>query len=452
MIDKIIIIETIHGYNPCFKRAHMIAGRRVPFAHDTATNEPHAGRFTDASKWLEEKGYWVRKYNNHWNKNTVRKEVHAFGGLDARGNFVICQHLPFDFSAWGCAGSYNYDPTAHIQIEICEDDKKHKNYYEMAMENVAAFFAWLIQQGICKCSASEIVDHRTAHKQGGANNHGDIWDWASKQGEDYSKYMDNFRARVQRYLDRGPVEVEWHYSTAGMPDCKQSTKYNAVARYLQTCLNRLGYKCDIDGLLWNETITQLQKFQRDWYLLNDGICGRETWAALEDAMNGKVPVVVVPPVINTYFGIVKTNKGNGISLWKNTTMINRACKVPENAKVEVTSSCIQGTLAPAKYSVYSGYVDTRYIVEVTSPIAPTTPTPSEPAVQHYIGIVKTKSSGCIGLYDTVGKDNRLLIIKDGEKVEVTNNCINKTTMAPAVVNNISGYVDTQYLVNHTDIK
>ena len=56
MVDKIVIIEAIHGKNPCFKRAHMIAGNRIPFVHDTAANEPHAGRYTDATKWLEENG------------------------------------------------------------------------------------------------------------------------------------------------------------------------------------------------------------------------------------------------------------------------------------------------------------------------------------------------------------------------------------------------------------
>lgn len=362
MVDKITILEAIHGKNPCFRRARLITGKRKQLIHDTAANEPHAGRFTDASKWLEEKGYWVRKYNNHWNKITCRKEVHGFGGLDARGNFLIAQHLPFDFAAWGCAGKFNYDPVARIQVETCEDNKKNAEYYNLAMENVAAFFAWLIQQGICDCTAADVVDHRTAHKMGGANNHGDIWDWASAQGENYKDYMNNFRARVQRYLDRGPVEVEWHYSTAGMPVCKQSKRYNPVARYLQTCLNRLGYACEVDGLLWNETITQLKKFQSDWYLTTDGVCSLKTWESLETAMNGGEPIVVVPPVVQHYTGTVKTSKGNGVSLWKNTRRSGRVCRVSESATVEVTSDCIAGTMAPAKYGAYNGYVDTQYLI------------------------------------------------------------------------------------------
>lgn len=362
MVEKITILEAIHGNNPCFKRAHLILGKRTPFIHDTGANEPHAGRYTDASAWLEEQGYWTRRFTNHWNRPTVMKEVHAFGGLDARGNFVIAQHLPFDYSAWGCAGKFNYDPMAHIQIETCEDGKKDKAYYELAMENVAAFFAWLIQQGICENDVSSIVDHRTAHRLGGANNHGDIWDWASVQGEKPGTYMAGFRARVQRYLDRGPVEVVWHYSTAGMPVCKMRTWYNPVARQLQVCLNRIGYTCETDGLLWHETLVQLKKFQADWNLTNDGVCTRETWAALEQAMNGGVPEIVVVPVVQHYTGTVKTSKGKGISLWKNVSLSGRVCKVPDGATVEVTSDCINGTLAPAKFGAYNGYVDTAYLV------------------------------------------------------------------------------------------
>ena len=78
MVDRITIIQTFHGYNPCLKRARIVTGKRTPFIHDTGCNQPHAGRYTDASAFLEEKGYWVRQYTNHWNKTTVRKEVHAF--------------------------------------------------------------------------------------------------------------------------------------------------------------------------------------------------------------------------------------------------------------------------------------------------------------------------------------------------------------------------------------
>jgi len=367
MVDKIIIYQTIHGKNPCYKSDRRISGSIGELIHDTASNETHVARYTDASKWLEEKGYFVRKYNNHWNKITVRKEVHFFGGMNARSDqFVFAQHLLLDMACWGCAGSYNKNPLARIQCETCQDGKKDKEYYELAMENVAALFAWLIQTGVCNRPVSDIVDHRTAHKMGGANNHGDIWDWCSAQGESYKTYMDGFRARVQRYLDRGPVVVEWHYSTAGMPACQQSKRYNPVARYMQICLNRLGYTCEVDGLLWNETIVQLKKFQAEWNLLTDGVCGLETWSAIEDAMNGGKPAVVVAPIVQHYTGTVKTSKGKGISLWKSPNQVGRRCKVPDGATVEVTSDCITGiarkTMAPAKYGVYNGYVDTQYLV------------------------------------------------------------------------------------------
>ena len=367
---KLDLIECIQGRNPCFLKDRRITGLVAPLAHDIGCYATHAGRFVECPEFLEEKGKYVNSYRNWWNKITCRKMVHGFAGMDANNKWVVAITLPFDTAAWGCAGgergSYNYPPTAaapnqfaHIQIECCQDDKKSKEFYETAMDVMAKFYAWTIQQGICSSNLDLITCHREAHVLGFAGNHGDLWDWAAKFGETQKTYMPSFRARVKKFLDAGDVQVTWRYGSH-MNTCKQSTRYSPTVRYLQSCLNSLGYTCETDGLLWDETLTQLKSFQRNWYLKDDGICNAATWAALMAAKNGKQPAP--PPPVQHYTGLVKTGKGNGVSLWKSTSQSGRVCKIAELETVEVTSDCLKGTLAPAKYGIYNGYVDTRYLV------------------------------------------------------------------------------------------
>jgi hypothetical protein len=366
------IIEAIQGKNPCFLKDRRITGLVAPLAHDIGCFATHAGRFVECPEFLEEKGKYENKSKNWWNKITVRKMVHGFIGLDADEKWVVAITLPFDIACWGCAGgkygSYNYPPTksapkqfAHIQIETCQDNKKSREFYENAMNTLAEFYAWTIQQGICSDDLSLITCHREAHQLGFAGNHSDIWDWAAKFGETQKSYMPSFRDRVKKYLDAGEVQVEWYYGSH-MNTCKKSTKYSPTVRYLQTCLNRLGYVCEVDGLLWNETLGKLNEFKKKWFLPDDGICDSVTWSSIMSAMNGKFPVKPEPE--KTYTGEIKTSKGNGVSLWKNVGLSSRVCKVPEGATVEVTGDCIKGTSAPAKYTGYNGYIDTKYLINI----------------------------------------------------------------------------------------
>lgn len=154
-----------------------------------------------------------------------------------------------------------------------------------------------------------------------------------------------------------------------MNTCKQSTRYSPTVRYLQMKLNQLSYICDVDGLLWNQTVAQLKRFQSDWGLAVDGNCNANTWSAIMDALNKKQPsvspvepVITETPTVQHYKGIVKTNHDGYISLWKTTLKTGRVCKVKDGEYVEITSDCISGTLAPAKFGDFNGYADTKYIV------------------------------------------------------------------------------------------
>lgn len=365
------MVEAIEGFNPCFTANRRITRKPGGLAHDAGCYATHLGRFVDAPNFLEKKGLYENKGKNHWNHIYVRKLTHYFAGLDAYGNWVVARTLLPDTACWGCAGgskgSYNYDPQAKLQCECCQDDKKSWDFYNDAMNTMAKLFAWQIQTGEIANDLSQITCHREAHQLGYAGNHSDIWDWCQKFGETQGNYMVHFRERVQKYLDAGLIQVEWHYDSH-MPTCKKRTWYSATARYMQICLNRLGYPCTVDGLFWNETLTQFTAFQKAWGLTKEGVCDAVGWATLMKALNGEQPPnpnaeePTPMPIGTHYTGTVETKRDGKISLWKTPLKVGRVCYVLDGQTVEVTSDFIKGTLSPAKFGVYDGYVDTQYLV------------------------------------------------------------------------------------------
>lgn len=461
------MIECIQGKNPCFLKDRRITGLVAPLAHDVGCYATHAGRFAKCPEFLEEKGKYVNN-GNGWNSITTRKMVHGIAGVDADGKWLFAQMLPFDVACWGCAGgkngSYNYPPTkanpkqfAHIQSECCQDDKKSKEFYENAMDTMAKFFAWTIQQGICSSDVNLVTCHREAHKLGFGGNHGDILDWASKFGQTEKTYMADFKARVQKYLDAGKIQVTWRYGSQ-MNAYKKSSRYSPTARYLQTCLNRLGYVCETDGLLWNETETQLKKFQKDWGLVVDGDCGSITWSALMDALNGKKPPE--PPkvqIIQHYTGVVKTASSGYIGLYTTNKKKDKLVNVKDGQVVEVFENNSNGTIAKARYGNRIGYIDTQYLVnrvyiydDAVAEEHPTEEEPKIPDVQHYKGTVKTRYGHGINLWKTTLHVGHVCSVPEGSIMEITSDCISGT-LAPAKYGVYNGYADTQYIVDRVNI-
>lgn len=196
-----ILHETIQTKNASFLRARPIKPIGI-FVHSTGASNPNAKRYVDAPEILG-----TNLYGNHWNKKDSKKSMHAFIGLDKNKKVVVCHTLPYNIACWGAGGgvngSYNYNPQAHIQFEICEDDaprsrksptQAQRNYYNEAWLAAEEYCAYL-----CKTlhlSPSSIVGHYEAAKRGYASNHSDPANWMSIYGDS----MDNFRARVASRL------------------------------------------------------------------------------------------------------------------------------------------------------------------------------------------------------------------------------------------------------------
>ena len=174
--------------------------------HSTGANNPNLKRYVQPDDGL----LGVNKYNNSWNRPGLSVGVHAFIGKDKNGDVRVYQTLPYNKSAWGVGsgkkGSYNYNPTGHIQFEICEDGLTDINYFNKAFDLAAEYCAYLCKE--FNLSVDSIVGHIEAYKLGYGSNHGDPENWLKKFGKDMNWFRDLVRSKlniqpVPEYFETG---------------------------------------------------------------------------------------------------------------------------------------------------------------------------------------------------------------------------------------------------------
>ena len=192
------IIQCYQTKNPCYRKGTPMKPVGI-VVHSTGANNPHLCRYVDCPERLG-----VNRYGNHWNRPEAATLVHGAIGLDKEGIVTVVNTLPYTMAAWGVGkgsrGSYNYDPTGHIQFEMCEDDLTDPSYFDQVMGTAVAYCARLCREyGL---AAESIVSHKEAHAQGYASNHGDPENWMGRFG----MTMEDFRARVRAKL-KGEVAI-----------------------------------------------------------------------------------------------------------------------------------------------------------------------------------------------------------------------------------------------------
>ena len=192
------IIQCYPTKNPCYRKGTPMKPVGI-VVHSTGANNPHLCRYVDCPERLG-----VNRYGNHWNRPEAATLVHGAIGLDKEGFVTVVNTLPYTMAAWGVGkgsrGSYNYDPTGHIQFEMCEDDLTDPSYFDQVMGTAVAYCAQLCREyGL---AAESIVSHKEAHAQGYASNHGDPENWMGRFG----MTMEDFRARVRAKL-KGEVTI-----------------------------------------------------------------------------------------------------------------------------------------------------------------------------------------------------------------------------------------------------
>ena len=257
--------------------------------HSTGANNRTLKRYVDAPDRLGK-----NLYNNHWNKSTATKSVHAFIGLDKDQNVIVAQTLPYDRACWGAGGgkkgSANYDPQAHLQFEICQGSKSDSDYYWKAITVAEEYCAYLCKE--FGWSSSAITSHKEAHAKGYASNHGDPISWMKNFGDD----MDKFRERVAERLGEDTTKVvvtkqetvqdtkqevgEEKTVNIKMTTLRNGSKGNQV-KTLQRLLTAFGFPCgEVDGIFGAKTLTAVKDFQKSVNMTTDGIVGLNTWTKL----------------------------------------------------------------------------------------------------------------------------------------------------------------------------
>lgn len=192
------IIQCYQTKNPCYRKGTPMKPVGI-VVHSTGANNPHLCRYVDCPERLG-----VNRYGNHWNRPEAATLVHGAIGLDKEGIVTVVNTLPYTMAAWGVGkgsrGSYNYDPTGHIQFEMCEDDLTDPSYFDQVMGTAVAYCAQLCREyGL---AAESVVSHKEAHALGYASNHGDPENWMGRFG----MTMEDFRARVRAKL-KGEVTI-----------------------------------------------------------------------------------------------------------------------------------------------------------------------------------------------------------------------------------------------------
>ncbi len=181
------MITCLHTDSRCYQAAQEAIPVGIVL-HSTGANNPYLKRYVQPSKNAPDREALLallgeNRNGNHWNRD-VTKSVHYIIGKRADGVVDTALIIPENFCAWGVGkgnkGSFNYNPTAHIQIEVCEDALKDKNYFLSCYAEAVALCA-----DICRrhgWEADVIFSHKEAHKLGYASNHEDIDHWLKKFG------------------------------------------------------------------------------------------------------------------------------------------------------------------------------------------------------------------------------------------------------------------------------
>ena len=303
------IKQCILTKNKCYIKGDKISKVVGIVVHSTGSNNKNLKRYvqpleTDADYDAIIADIGKNKYGNHWNRGGLLKKcVHAFIGVNAKGVLETYQTLPWDMCCWGCGsgknGSFNYNPTAHIQFEICEDNLKDESYFKTTMKAAQELCAYLCDKfGL---SADTIVCHKEANRKGYANNHKDIEHWL----KNFGKTMDWFRDEVSKILERNsayvPTVKEWQ--DAAIADGYDFPKYGADGKWGNECekvakkaickKQSRGYKnqnltkivqkvvgVDPDGKFGKNTEKAVVYYQNTHELSADGIVGSNTWKAM----------------------------------------------------------------------------------------------------------------------------------------------------------------------------
>lgn len=288
------IIQYFQTKNPCY-----ISGRKIKptgiVVHSTGANNPYLKRYVGPDDGILGKN----QYNNHWNKASATKCLHAWIGKAADGSVKVYQTLPWDYRCWGVGsgkkGSYN---ASHIQFEICEDDKKDEAYYKEAFTLAQQLCAYLCD--LYGIKNENIVGHYEAHAAGYGSNHSDPKPWQKKHKGSMAQYRADVNtltggtespttapeAKPKEEPAQKPATPEKAENKAESVVYDMKTlRINSTGTQVMVLQWLLNHTTDytsgkVDGYFGTKTLAAVRQFQQAKGLTVDGIVGKNTWSKL----------------------------------------------------------------------------------------------------------------------------------------------------------------------------
>lgn len=289
------IVQYYQTKNPCYTAGRKIKPSGI-VVHSTGANNPNLKRYVGPNDGI----LGENKNNNHWNKPTANKCVHAWIGKVADGSLKVYQTLPWDHRCWGVGsgknGSYN---ASHIQFEICEDGLDNEEYYNAAFGLAKELCAMLCIS--FDISPDNIVGHYEAYQAGYGSNHGDPKNWQKKFGGSMAQFRADVKALVNDEISPSDTLViegkELIAETVKPTETAQKTAVNesevvtmktlrknnkgTQVKVLQWLLNDNGFDCGtVDGIYGSKTLAAVKAYQKAHGLTTDGVVGRNTWTQL----------------------------------------------------------------------------------------------------------------------------------------------------------------------------
>ena len=344
--------------NNCYKTAQMITKGKPTgiVVHSTGCNNKNLKRYVQPVKgqtYYNEviKDVGLNKNGNSWNQAKPGGQAiccHAFIGVNAAGKVETYQILPWIYCCWNCGkgskGSYNFNPTAHIQFEIQEDGLNDANYFANAMKEAQELCAYL-----CQCydlDVNTIVSHKEANKLGYASNHGDPENWLSKFGKD----MDWFRSEVKKILNK---------KTDAKDDKKEEDKTNAkLSNNSGSTSNTVSFKAG-DKITLNKTNVYSSATTK----IASGTKTGTYYIWSGTVTSGRVRITNLPANVGksgqvTGFIDAKDVKvaNNTATVTKPTTAVSNTIKVGDKVKLASNAVYTNGSKVPAWVRAVKVYV------------------------------------------------------------------------------------------------
>ncbi len=314
--------------------------------HSTGANNPNLKRYVQptsknakAAEILADLG--KNAYGNHWNRSGQNVCVHAFIGKNVKGDVETYQVLPFDRTCWGCGksskGSYNYNPQAHIQFEICEDNLTDDNYFEKVMIEAQEFCAYLCKK--FNLDVSTVVSHAEAHRKGYASNHGDIDHWLKRHGRTMTWFRNQVKAKMS--TGSGTVSTKENEVSTEKETASTAARYQKgtpltlknVKLYVSSTVSTAAKTVSGVYYVWSDEVVKgrIRVTTKKSYV---GIAGMVTgWInAPEKFKAGDIVKLTQTPLYISATAKTATVKKTGIHYIWNNEIINNRIRVTNNAK------------------------------------------------------------------------------------------------------------------------